>query len=147
MKEIQANIQLMDSYIKNYNLNLKGRLTGEEKVDLGCSITFGIVKIEKKEENQIGQIKMKFQIEIIKKEEIFGKIELEIQGLFETNKNLSKEEFEKVLKYNGAPVISNIARSYIIANTSLSEMPTIRIPLINFVEFFDKANKTNKENK
>ena len=48
MKEIQASIQLMDSYIKNYNLNLKGRLTGEEKVDLGCSITFEIVKIEKK---------------------------------------------------------------------------------------------------
>ena len=97
MKEIQASIQLMDSYIKNYNLNLKGRLTGEEKVDLGCSITFEIVKIEKKEENQIGQIKMKYQIEIITKEEIFGRIELEIQGLFETDKNLSKEKFENIL--------------------------------------------------
>ena len=44
--------------------------------------------------------------------------------------------FEKMLKLNGATTLSNIMRAYVISNTSLSGMPTIVIPLINFVEFF-----------
>ena len=62
-----------------------------------------------------------------------------MQALFSGNKEIEKEKFEEMLKYNGASTLSQIIRAYIITNTSLSGMPTINLPMINFVEFFKKA--------
>lgn len=46
MDNIRAKIQLLDKYVKEYKMNLKGKIeeTSETKVD--CSLGFGIVNIQ-----------------------------------------------------------------------------------------------------
>ena len=95
--------------------------------------------IRESENKFIGQIKMIYDISLLVKDEKIGKIHLEEEGLFDGNKELGKEKFEEMLKYNGASTLSQIARAYIISNTALSGMPTIKLPLVNFVEFFNNA--------
>lgn len=50
-----------------------------------------------------------------------------------------------MLKINGATTLSHFTRTYVQAVTSLSGMPTIITPMMNFVEFFkneeDKIDK------
>lgn len=140
MENIKANIQLLDNYIKEYEMRLEGKIEEESKVELNCSISFGIAKIEEKEEKEkIGQIDMTYIIDIVQDKKSIGKIRLVMQALFSGNKEIEKEKFEEMLKYNGASTLSQIIRAYIITNTSLSGMPTINLPMINFVEFFKKA--------
>jgi len=50
-----------------------------------------------------------------------------------------KKDFEKLLKYNGTPILSHLTRAYIQSATSLSGMAPIIMPLINFNEFFKNA--------
>ena len=67
-----------------------------------------------------------------------------MQALFTGNKEIENKKFEEMLKYNGASILSQIIRAYIITNTSLSGMPTINLPMINFIEFFNKSEKIKK---
>lgn len=92
--------------------------------------------IREMEDKQIGQVQMVYNITLLKGKEEVGKINLDIEGLFEGSKELKKEKFEEMLKYNGASTLSQIARAYIIYNTALNGMPTIKLPMINFIEFF-----------
>ena len=54
-----------------------------------------------------------------------------------------KERFENMLKINGATTLSNFIRTYIHTTTSMSGMPPIITPMINFVEFFKEENREN----
>lgn len=142
MENMKANIQLMDNYIKEYSLNLKERILERTQIQLGCSITFEVVKIEEKENNKVAQVNMEYNIDLIKDEkDNVGKIHLIMQALFVANKNLSDDKIEHELKYEGAPLLSQLISSYIVANTSLSEIQTIKFPLIDFKEFFKNAKK------
>ena len=144
MGNIRAKIQLLDKYVKEYKMNLKGKIeeTSETKVD--CSLGFGIVNIQEVK-NKIGQIQLVYDIQLLKGKDKIGTIYLDIQALFEAEEGINKKEFEEMLKYNGATTLSQIARAYIISNTSLSGMPTINLPMINFVEFFKNAEAGEKE--
>lgn len=94
---------------------------------------------------KIGQIQLVYDIQLLKGKDKIGTIYLDIQALFEAEEGINKKEFEEMLKYNGATTLSQIARAYIISNTSLSGMPTINLPMINFVEFFKNAEAGEKE--
>ncbi len=144
MEKLQANIQLMDNYIKEYNLNIKERIPENLDLELGCSITFEVVKIESNEKEKIGQVDMTYDIKLIENETELGTIHLLMQALFTGDIELSDEKFEEMLKYNGAPILSQIIRAYITANTALSDMPTIKFPVMNFYKFFKQADKQKK---
>ena len=66
-------------------------------------------------------------------------------GIFggEKNDNFSKENFEEMLKINGASTLSHLMRAYIYTMTGLSGMPQINTPMINFIEFFKNAQEKN----
>lgn len=139
MSNIKAKIQLLDKYVKEYQMILKGKIDETSETEISCSLGFGIVNIQEEEKNKIGQIQMDYDIQLIKEKEEIGTIHLDIQALFEGEEGMSKKEFEEMLKYNGAATLSQIARAYIISNTSLSGMPTINLPMLNFVEFFEDS--------
>lgn len=143
MKNIKAKMQFLDNYVKEYEIKVEGKIDINTILKLNCSLGFGIVKIEKNETNKIGQIQMVYDIKLLKESDNneVGKIHLVMEALFEGEKELTSEQFEKMLKYNGAPILSQIMRAYIISNTSLNGMPVINIPIINFIEFFENNNK------
>lgn len=144
MENINATIQLTDNYIKTYEMNLNEKIPEDAKIEMNCRLSVAIVKIENKEKEKIGQVDMDYLIELKDNEKSLGKIHLVIQALFSGDLNISDEKFENMLKHNGAPMLSQIVRAYIMSNTSLSGMPTIKLPMFNFVEFFEKAEKENK---
>lgn len=143
MKNIKAKIQLLDNFVKEYEIKVDGKIDINTVLNLNFSLGFGIIKIEKNEANKIGQIQMVYDIKLLKENDNneVGKIHFVMEALFEGNKELNSEQFEKMLKYNGAPILSQIMRAYVISNTSLNGMPVINIPMINFTEFFEYNNK------
>ena len=142
MEDMKTNIQLVDNYIKEYDLKLKKRILENTKIKLGISIIFGIVNIKEEDNKKIAQVNMEYNLDLIENEkENVGKIHLIMQALFVAEKTVSNKEIEEELKYKGAPLLSQIIASYIMNNTALSEIQTIKLPLIDFNEFFKKEKK------
>lgn len=144
MENNAKHFQLTDNYIKTYQLNLNEKIPENAVIDFDCKISVTIVKIETKGDLKIGQLDMNYFIQLRDKERNLGNINLIVQALFSISNRVKNEDFEKLIKYKGAPMLSQIVRAYITSNTALSGMPTIKIPMVNFVEFFQKAEKENK---
>lgn len=142
MENMKANIQLVDNYIKEYSLNLKKRIVENTKIQLGVSITFEVVNIREEEDNKVAQVNMEYNLDLIEDEKSnIGKIHLVMQALFIAEKNLANEKIEEKLKYEGAPLLAQLISSYIMANTALSDIQIIKLPLIDFKKFFKVAKK------
>lgn len=137
---VQADLQLIDNYISEFSLNVYNKIDNKKDLDINANIGFRIVNIDEKE--LIGQIELKYIIDIIDNGEKVAKIIMVMNALFEGNENINKEKFEQMLKINGATTLSHLCRAYINSATSLSGMPTITMPLINFCEFFKNAKET-----
>ena len=141
---VQANFQLLDNYISEFSLRTFRRIRQNEEFDAGINIAFRIVNIN--EESMTGQIELKYDIVVnIEKKEV-AKINITSNAIFNGSKEITKERFEEMLKINGATMLSHINRAYINSATSLSGMPTIIIPLINFNDFFKNAISKKEEN-
>ena len=122
---VQANFQLMDNYISEFSLNVFKKINIEEK-DL------------------IGQIELKYNIDITENEEKVSEIIIVMNALFKGIGDIDKGNFEQMLKINGATTLSHLCRAYINSATSLSGMPPITMPLINFYEFFKNAKEESE---
>lgn len=144
MKEIKAKFQLLDNYIRKYTLNVENRIPENSNIDIRGQIGFSIISISEKDDEFIGEIELNHSIDLLVDERNQGKIEIEMGALFSAEKEIGKKEFEEMLKINGATTLSHLIRAYIASNTALSSMPKIMMPLINFIEFFEK--KENKKN-
>lgn len=132
----KSKFQMLDNYIKLYSLKTERRILPDDKnCIVEVNIAGKILKIQEKEKKIYGEIELleKLKIKPKSKEEEIATINLIIGGVFYSTIE-NKKDFEKLLKENGIATLSQIARSYIIANTALSGMPTIDIPLINFLE-------------
>lgn len=141
--EVQANLQLMDSYISQFSLNAFDKITSDKELEINANVGFGIVDIKEKE--KIGQVELKYDIDITNKEKVVTKIIIVMKALFKGDDKTDKAIFEQMLKVNGATTLSHLCRAYINATTSLSGMPTITMPLINFYEFFENAKMADKK--
>lgn len=137
MENIKAKLQLLDNYTKEYSLEVKRKIQNNEDIEVNGQISFGIINITK-ENNLMGEVELVNDIDLVVKGEKVGKIHIVMGALFEGELEIEKE-FEKMLQINGATTLSQLMRAYVMSNTSLSGMPTIIIPLINFVEFFKNA--------
>ena len=144
MEKVKADIQLLDSFVQEYEIKLKNKISELEDVEMKCSVSFEIVNMENKGNEKIGQICMGYNVELLKDGNNLGKIHLLMQALFSGSEKLKDEDFEKMLKYNGAPVLSQIIRAYVITNTSLNGMPTIKLPMLNFFEYNKNAENNKK---
>ena len=143
MENNDKHFQLTDNYVKTYEMNLNEKIPENAIIDLDCRLSVTIVKIEENEDLKIGQLDMDYFIQLRDNERNLGTIHLIVQALFSISNRVKNEDFEKLIKYKGAPMLSQIVRAYVISNTALSGMPTIKLPMFNFVEFFEKAEKEN----
>lgn len=140
MKNVQAQFQMLDSYVKEYNLKTKEKILKQDDLNVKGKIGFCIINISE-EESLIGEIELTNDLDILVKNQIKAQIRIVMRGLFKYADKNEKEKFETMLKINGAATLSNLMRAYIHTNTALSGMPNIIIPMINFVEFFKNVEK------
>lgn len=146
MKEVNAKFQLLDNYIKKYVLNVEKRIPENSDIDINGQIGFSVINISEEDNEFIGEIELDNTIDLIENDVIQGRIEIQMGALFSAEKEIGKEKFEEMLKINGATTLSHLTRAYITANTALSSMPTIMMPLINFMEFFEQKDSKRLEN-
>ena len=93
----------------------------------------------------IGQIELRYDIEIKDKDKDIAKIRIIMDALFQGSKKMDIKTFEDMLKLNGATTLSHMCRAYIHSATAQSGMPPIIMPLINFQDFFEKAEKEKND--
>ena len=144
-KTVQACFQLLDNSVKEFSVTCEQKIAKEEGINLSGQVGFRIIDIFPKDNLFIGQIELINDIDISTKNNKNAKIHISMIGLFNANIEIGKEKFEEMLKINGATTLSHFTRTYVQAVTSLSGMPTIITPMMNFVEFFkneeDKIDK------
>ena len=140
-KKIMSNFQFIDSYIKNTNFKIHNRNLENSKLELGIEVN--ISELKENEEELSAELRLK---NIVKINDNAGnalvEIEVEMAGIFRAH-NMNNDKFIQFMKYSGTPIISQSIRSYIMNISALGGIDTIRIPLINYVEFF--KNKDNKK--
>ena len=136
---VQADFQLMDNYISEFSLKVFNKINNDKNLGINANIGFRIVDINEKK--LIGQIELKYDIDITDNQDKVAKIIIVMNALFKGSENIDKEMFEQMLKMNGATTLSHLCRAYINSATALSGMPTITMPLINFYEFFKQAKE------
>ena len=141
---VQAEFQLMDNYISDFSLKVFEKI--KETKDLGINANIGFRLVNINEKDLIGQIELKYDINITENEKDVAKIVLVMNALFKGSGKINKETFEQMLKINGATTLSHLCRAYINTATSLSGMPPITMPLINFHEFFRHAKESQDLN-
>ena len=142
---VQADFQLMDNYISDFSLKVFEKINRNADLDIQANVGFRIVNInENKNGNTtffIGQIELKYEINITTNNKEVGKIFIIMNALFKGSGKIDKKTFEHMLKINGATTLSHLCRAYITSATALSGMPPITMPLINFHEFFKNAKE------
>ena len=143
MKNVQAQFQMLDSYVKEYNLKTNCKLSESMGINVNGEVQFRIVNITEKDDELIGEIELVNNLDLIVEEEIKAQIKIVMGGLFRYTNKAEKEKFENMLKINGATTLSHFIRTYIHTNTAMSGMPNIITPMINFVEFFNKEEIKN----
>ena len=140
-KKIISDFQFIDSYIRNSNLKIHSRNLKNSKLELGIEVNISESK-ENKEELS-AELRLKNIVKINNNnDDLLVEIEVEMAGIFKAH-NIDKDKFVQFMKFSGTPIISQSIRSYIMNISALGGIETIRIPLINYVEFF----KSNNENK
>ena len=139
MKNVQAQFQMLDSYVKEYRLKTNCKLSNYMNIDVIGDVQFRIINITEKDDELIGEIELINNLNLTVEDEIKAKIKITIGGLFKYNDKKEREKFENMLKINGATTLSHFIRTYIHANTAMSGMTPIITPMINFVEFFKKV--------
>ncbi|MCI8965424.1 MAG: hypothetical protein HFJ43_03635 [Clostridia bacterium] len=141
MEKNQNKIKMIDNFVRKYTLDLSNRMPSTEVAKYNANVGFSIKKIVDGNNNDyIGQIMLSNKLDITS-ERTTGVLYIEMEGLFSGSKSWKKDEFEKKLKIEGATILNHYMRTYIHAVTSLSSMPTINTPVIDFEEFFDNADK------
>ncbi len=141
----KSNLQLIDNYISEFSLNVFDKIRNDTELEVAVEVEFRMTEVDEKK--MIGQIELRYNVDILEKEEKKAKIIMTINALFNFLDNIDKKAFEEILKIDGSTVISHICRSYIASVTAQSGMPTIIMPLIDFNEFFKEAKQSNDENK
>ena len=146
MEDIQAQFQMLDSFVKEYSLKVFEKIEDNKEMNIKGKLAFRIVNITEQNNILIGEIELINELEIMIKEECKGTIKIIMGGLFQYSNKNEKEKFEEMLKINGTTTLSHLIRTYIYTNTAISGMPTIITPMINFMEFF-KEQENEEKNK
>lgn len=142
-KKIMSDFQFIDSYIKSSNFKIHNRNIKNSKLELGIEVN--ISELKEINEELSAELRLKNLVKINNNAgELLVEIEVEMAGIFKAH-NIDKDKFIQFMKFSGTPIISQTIRSYIMNISALGGIDTIRIPLINYVEFF-KKNDGNKDN-
>jgi len=139
----KANLQLIDSYVKDSYMKIHKKLEKGKK-DLEMDIEVKLSKIKASEDGTKLKANMiliqEIKINNEENKEPIAEIGVQMLGSF-IGINLEESQFVEMMKYNGTPLLSQLIRSYVITMTSVGGMDPVRIPMINFIEFFKGDNK------
>ncbi len=141
---VEMDFQLIDNYISEFSLTVFNKIQNNSDLEIEANVGFRIININEKD--MIGQIELKYDVDIVDEVKNVGKIILIMNALFKGKESLKKEQFEEKLKIDGATIVSHLCRAYINSATALSGMPTINMPLINFNQFFEEAVEESNVN-
>lgn len=141
---VETELQLIDNYISEFSLTVFNKIQNNSDLEIEANVGFRIININEKD--MIGQIELKYDVDIVDEVKNVGKIILIMNALFKGKESLKKEQFEEKLKIDGATIVSHLCRAYINSATALSGMPTINMPLINFNQFFEEAVEESNVN-
>ena len=141
----KAEFQLIDNYISEFSLKVFNKIPEDKEFPINGSLGFGIINIDEKE--MVGQIELRYDIEIKDKEKDIAKISIIMDALFQGSKKMDIKTFEEMLKLNGATTLSHLCRAYIHSATAQSGMPPIITPLMNFQDFFENIEKQKNNEK
>lgn len=137
MEKLITDLQLLDNYVSKCNIDIFNKISHSAEMNIDVNVGFCIVNID--EENSIGQIELTYDIDARVKDKKAATISLVMNALFHTSNNLDKKDFEKLLKYNAAPILSNLCIVYISSITALSGISAINLPIIDFNDFFSNT--------
>lgn len=138
-RNIMSDFQFIDSYIKSSNYRIHNRNIKNSKLELGIEVNISELK-ENKEELS-AELRLKNLVKINDNQgNVLVEIDVEMAGIFRAH-NMDKDKFIQFMKFSGTPIISQSIRSYIMNISALGGIETIRIPLINYVEFFKNDDK------
>ena len=128
-------MQMIDKYVKEYNFIVNRKILPNENLKFEGKLDYRQMKPEEKEDNIVVGIELQSSINICDENKVeLGKIKLCMRGTFIFNKEITEEEMKKRLSINGAAVLYQEMRAFITANTALSSIPNVILPMVNFVE-------------
>lgn len=138
----KANIQLVDNYVKDSYLRIHKK-PEKNKHDIQVELEIKMSDIKKLNENELSvSVNLIQNINIIEEDkESIVELGVQMIGQF-IGEDLQEKQFIELVKYNGIPLLSQLIRSYIITITSVGGINPIRVPMINYTEFF--KNSGNK---
>ena len=134
---MENNIQMIDNYITRYEFKVNRKITSREPVSVDIDLVYKILKPQESGNYKLIGIELSDELTLKNKNnnDELGKINITIYGIFKFNKVIKEEEIQKNLKTTGVSNLYQILRAYVSSNTALSQsVPTINLPLINFVE-------------
>ena len=134
---MENNIQMIDNYITRYEFKVNRKTTSREAVSVDIDLVYKILKPQESGNYKLIGIELSDELTLKNKNnnDELGKINITIYGIFKFNKVIKEEEIQKNLKTTGVSNLYQILRAYVSSNTALSQsVPTINLPLINFVE-------------
>lgn len=135
MEKLEANIQLINYYIENSNIHINETYLPDGS-ELNYSIEVNISNIIRENDTVNAQVKLTHKINAEKKEcDIYATI----VGDFIIKNIEDDKDCEKLLKFNGVPILSEILRAYMISISALSGIKNITFPIINYNHFFKDA--------
>ena len=132
---MKINMQMIDKYVKEYNFIVNRKILPNENLKFEGKLDYRQMKPEEKEDNIVVGIELQSSINICDENKVeLGRIKLCMRGTFIFNKEITEEEMKKRLSINGAAVLYQEMRAFITANTALSSVPNVILPMVNFVE-------------
>ena len=148
-EKVLADFQFAGNRICKYSIETKNIDTNGNSTKTDYNIDYNILDITQDDDKIIGIIEFTVDIKAKVNNSLLFKIALKIEGIFLGNPNkLDKEKFTSMLELNGTATLSQIARSYILANTALSGLnPPIKLPMINIHSLKKLKNKEINDKK
>lgn len=136
MENVQAQFQMLDNYVKEFVLKCDNKIPNNLDIEANGKVEFRIINISEMKDYLIGEVELKNDLDLKTEKGLNANIKIVMGGLFKYTNKEDKDGFEKMLKYNGAPTLSQFIRSYIHTTTAIGGMTPIITPMINFIEFF-----------
>ena len=66
MKNIKAQFQLLDNFVREYNIKLNGKINEGNEIEINCNLGFGMQDIREEENRNLGQVQLVYDITLIK---------------------------------------------------------------------------------
>lgn len=150
MKNYESPFTFINSNVKK--LNIENHLTGtkfDEPPERGFSMDYSLHSLPGTEEEYFGVVQLCFQIILSYRNEQLLKFDAEIFGLFKCGKkDLTKDNFQNMLEYNGVTALYGISRGIFTSISSVAfPDEVIRLPMLNIAQIVREKHEHDEKNK